>query len=106
MQEYGIDGVFLQHFVVDLPGGTLADRYASRKQVLHHVAEAARKTGRVWALTYDISGMPSEKIYDVLTADWTKLVDDGLLPARGICTKAGCRSCRCGAFTALARTTP
>lgn len=78
MQEHGIDGVFLQHFVVDLPGGPLADRYASRKQVLHHVAEAAGKTGRVWALTYDISGMPGDKIYDVLTRDWKKLVDDRL----------------------------
>lgn len=49
MRDYGIDGVFLQHFAVDLPGGPLADRYASRRQVLDHVIAAAGKTGRVSA---------------------------------------------------------
>lgn len=44
----------------------------------HAVVAAARKTGRVWALSYDISGMPGDKIFDVLTTDWMKLVDDGL----------------------------
>jgi hypothetical protein len=76
MQEYGIDGAFLQHFVVDLPGGPLADRYASRKQVLGHVIGAARQTGRIWALTYDVAGMPGDRIFEVLTADWKKMVDD------------------------------
>lgn len=78
MREYGIDGVFLQHFLVDLPGGPSQDRYPSRQRVLHHAREAAEKTGRVWALSYDIAGMPREKLYDVLTADWKKMVDDGV----------------------------
>lgn len=78
MRQYGIDGVFLQHFVVDLPGGPLADRYPSRKQVLEHVTAAAENTGRVWALSYDIAGMPADKMYDVLTADWKKMVDSGV----------------------------
>ncbi len=76
MRDYGIDGVWLQHFCVDLPGGRQAKRYPSRLRVLHHVRDAARKTGRVWALAYDIAGMKSDHIFDVLTNDWKKLVDD------------------------------
>lgn len=76
MRDYGIDGAWLQHFVVDLPGGPMAGRYASRLRVLNHVQAAARETGRVWALTYDTSGMPADRIFEVLTSDWKKLVDE------------------------------
>jgi hypothetical protein len=76
MRDYGLDGAWLQHFVVDLPGAPLAERHASRLRVLEHVRAAAETTGRVWALTYDIAGMPGDRIFDVLTADWKKMVDD------------------------------
>jgi hypothetical protein len=76
MREHEIDGAWLQHFVVDLPGGRLPARYASRLRVLHHVVDAAEKTGRAWALTYDIAGMPNDRIFDVLVGDWKKMVDD------------------------------
>jgi hypothetical protein len=76
MRDHGIDGAWLQHFVVDLPGGPSQGRYPSRLRVLRHVREAANRTGRVWALSYDIAGMPAERIFDVLTADWKKLIDD------------------------------
>ncbi len=76
MRDYGIDGAWLEHFLVDLPGGTLPQRYSSRLRVLQHVGEAARQTGRAWAISYDISGMPSERIYEVLSNDWKKMVDD------------------------------
>jgi hypothetical protein len=76
MRQYGIDGAFLQHFLVDLPGGPLRHRYPSRLRVLNHVRAAATKTGRVWALCYDISGMPANRIFDVLTGDWKKMVDE------------------------------
>ncbi|HVX16293.1 MAG TPA: glycoside hydrolase family 71/99-like protein [Pirellulales bacterium] len=89
MREYGIDGAFLQHFVVDLPGGPLADRYASRKQVLEHVVGAARTTGRVWALTYDVAGMPGDKIFEVLTADWKKMVEDRITADPRYLTEGG-----------------
>jgi len=75
MRDYGIDGVWLQHFLVELPGGPSERMYPSRLRVLHHVREAAGKTGRVWALCYDIAGMPAERIFDVLTADWKRIVD-------------------------------
>src|SRR5262245_37903745 len=46
MQQYGIDGVFLQRFLV-----TLGDR--SFDQVLRHARASAAKTGRVYAICYD-----------------------------------------------------
>ena len=76
MRDYGIDGAWLQHFLVDLPGGLQPTRYPSRLRVLNHVQAAALKTGRVWALSYDIADMPLEHIFDVLTADWKKMVDE------------------------------
>jgi hypothetical protein len=79
MQSYGIDGVWLQHFVVDLPGGPGQNRYASRLRVLDHVRTAAAKTGRVWAIAFDIAGMPPDRIFDVLTKNWRALVDAGIL---------------------------
>ncbi len=78
MRTYGIDGVWLQRFAVDLPGGPCADRYSSDSTVLRSVRNAAAKTGRVWAIQYDLSGAPPEKAYDLLVADWQKLIADGL----------------------------
>ena len=51
MRDYGIDGAWLQHFLVDLPGGPVANRYPSRMRVLNHVRAAALSTGRVWGLS-------------------------------------------------------
>ncbi|MGE3804268.1 MAG: glycoside hydrolase family 71/99-like protein [Gemmataceae bacterium] len=68
MEEYGIDGVFLQRFLV-----SLAD--PSTDRVLAHVRASAVKTGRVYALCYDLTGFPKERIYDLLTRDWQRLVD-------------------------------
>jgi hypothetical protein len=59
MRDYGIDGAWMQHFLVDLPGGLQPQRYPSRLRVLEPARAAARKTGRVWALSYDIAGMPT-----------------------------------------------
>jgi len=69
MKEYGIDGVFLQRFLVELGDPSL-------DKVLGHVRESADKTGRVYAICYDLSGAPREKLYDQVTADWKRLVDD------------------------------
>jgi hypothetical protein len=78
MRDYGIDGAWVQQFVVDLPGGPIEQRYPSRLRVLGHVRRAATRTGRVWALCYDIAGMPPGRTFDVLTRDWKKMVDDGV----------------------------
>ncbi len=76
MRGYGIDGAWMQHFVVDLPSGLQPGRYESRLRVLGYARAAAHTTGRVWALSYDIAGMPTERIYDALVNDWKKMVDD------------------------------
>ena len=78
MRDYGIDGVWLQHFLVDLPGGPVQERYASRCRVLTNVRRAAQQTGRVWAIAFDIAGMPTGKIVAALTREWKKLVDEGI----------------------------
>lgn len=78
MKDYGIHGAWLQHFVVDLPGGPNEMRYESRMRVLQNVREAANKTGRVWALAYDMAAMPTDRIYDSMTTEWKHLVDAGI----------------------------
>jgi hypothetical protein len=89
MKQYGIDGVFLQQFLVDLPGGLLQHRDASRRRVLENVATVAEESGRVWALAYDVSGMPGDKIQEVLTAAWKKVVDDGVTARPGYLRERG-----------------
>jgi hypothetical protein len=78
MRDYGIDGAWLQHFVVDLPGGPSSNRTASRLRVLDHIRQAARQTGRAWAITFDISGMPPGRTFEVLAREWRRLVDSGV----------------------------
>ena len=76
MRDYGLDGAWLQRFVVGLPGGPVEITFPSNGRVLQHVRDAAQRTGRVWAISYDIAAMPTERIYDTLTHDWKKLVDE------------------------------
>jgi len=59
-----------------LPGGPISNRYPSHLRVLNHVRAAALQTGRAWALSYDIADMPVDRIFDVLTADWKRMVDE------------------------------
>ena len=69
MKRYGIDGVLLQRFLVDLK-----DRSAD--QVLANVQKSANRTGRAFALCYDLTGAPQKNVYDLLIADWKRLVDE------------------------------
>lgn len=73
MQEYGIDGVFLQRFgsSVRHPG----ESYKHRNVVASHVREAANLHGRTWAMMYDLSGLKSGEVESVVIADWKRLVD-------------------------------
>lgn len=68
MSRYGIDGVFLQRFVVESD-----DR--SGDLVLKAVRESAARRGRVYALSYDLTGAREERLFESLTADWKRLVD-------------------------------
>ncbi len=78
MKENGIDGVWLQQFLVDLRGDSSSPRARSHRRVLDHVRSAASETGRAWAVTFDIAGMPADRIFDTLTREWKRLVDDGI----------------------------
>lgn len=68
MERYGIDGVFVQRFLVDL-------RRPSPDQVLSLVRASAARSGRVYAIGYDLSGTPAGRVYDELARDWKTLVD-------------------------------
>jgi hypothetical protein len=75
LHDYGLDGVLVQRFVTrlqDAEDSTL---------LLKHVRDAARRTGRVFAVEYDLSGMPSEQIVESVTVDWHRLVDELRLTA-------------------------
>ncbi len=69
MKQYGIDGVFLQRFLVNLGN-------PSFDGVLDSVRQSARATGRVYAIGYDLTGMGAERIERVLFEDWKRLVDE------------------------------
>lgn len=69
MQQYGIDGVLVQRFLVNL-----GDR--SFDQVLNHVRASSSKTGRVYAVCYDLTDAPKDRIYEWLVRDWKRLVDE------------------------------
>ncbi len=68
MQDYGIDGVFVQRFLVNL-------NKPSFDTVLSHVRQSAQQTGRTYAIGYDLSGAPPDRLYDMLVEDWKRLVD-------------------------------
>lgn len=69
MQKYGIDGVFVQRFLVNL-------RQPSFDTILEHVRTSAKDTGRTFGICYDLSGYPADRIVDRLTDDWKQLCDE------------------------------
>ena len=68
MQEYGIDGVWLSRFVVGVANHPT--------NVLMNVRNAANRTGRTFALEYDMSGQATNTLFTRLTNDWRWLVDN------------------------------
>ena len=69
MQEYGIDGVFMQRFLVEVKGGAGKRHF---NKVLESALKAARKYDRAIALMYDLSGCQAADL-DVLEKDWQEL---------------------------------
>jgi len=72
MRKYGIDGVLLQRFLGGLDGGR---RSAEEARVLGAVRAAANRTGRVFAVEYDMSGTPPDRAVEQMQKDWKFLVD-------------------------------
>jgi hypothetical protein len=78
MQDYGIDGVWLSRFVVGVANHPT--------NVLMNVRNAANRTGRTFALEYDMSGQATNTLFTRLTNDWRWLVDNLPSPTiRAIC---------------------
>ncbi|MDB5332492.1 MAG: hypothetical protein JWP03_3643 [Phycisphaerales bacterium] len=71
MRDYGIDGVFVQRFIVDTFGES-GQRHCDT--VLDHCREGANRSGRTYAVMYDLSGLGSGQIEKVID-DWKRLVD-------------------------------
>lgn len=70
MQQYGLDGVLLQRFVTDIRGNR-----AGGDVVLKNVMAAALRSGRVFAIEYDISGANAATVEADLRSDWNYLVE-------------------------------
>ena len=69
MQDYGIDGVFVQRFAVELPRRKSLEHINT---VLANCREGANLYGRTYAVMYDLSGLPAGHIKDVMD-DWRQL---------------------------------
>jgi hypothetical protein len=71
MEQYGIDGVFVQRFAVE----TIEPRDLRHgNTVLAHCREGANRCGRSYAVMYDLSGLPAGGTERVIE-DWKLLVD-------------------------------
>ena len=81
MQQYGIDGVFMQRFF-----GVTRSEPSRRKSrlILEHALTAAQKHGRAIAVMYDLSGLRSsgEDCASIIL-DWRELVDELKLTSQG-----------------------
>ncbi|MEX2185774.1 MAG: glycoside hydrolase family 71/99-like protein [Pirellulales bacterium] len=71
MQQYGIDGVFVQRFAVETFG---AKNLRHCNTVLAHCRDAANRHGRAYAVMYDLSGLRGGQMQRVID-DWKLLVD-------------------------------
>ncbi len=69
MQDYGIDGVFVQRFANGLKNADAAEHCNT---VLANCREGANRYGRAYAVMYDLSGLPAGHIEDVMN-DWRTL---------------------------------
>ena len=80
MRQYGIDGVFVQRFPVDMYHRNIVPSQprASGDRVLGYCRDAAAANGRSYTLMYDLSGMGSNADV-VVIADWRHLVADGVV---------------------------
>jgi hypothetical protein len=69
MENYGIDGVFVQRFVSGLQNETVLDH---DNTVLAGCREGANLHGRTYAVMYDLSGLPAGHM-DMVMNDWRAL---------------------------------
>jgi len=76
MEDYGIDGVYLQRFVgvTKNPKGR-----AGLQTVMTNVRAGAEKHNRTWAMMYDLSGANETDLMTTVVDDWKRLCsEDGI----------------------------
>ena len=78
MKQYGIDGVFMQRFVVSIRNQKGKDNY---NKILNNAVLSAEKYDRAICLMYDLSGMEAGE-EDILIRDWTELCEKYKLVSR------------------------
>ena len=71
MKDYGIDGVHMQRFVVEIKEGNAKGK-RHFNQVLSNALKAAKKYGRAISIMYDLSGCGPEDVA-YLKQDWEEL---------------------------------
>jgi len=71
MKDYGIDGVFMQRFLMEVKNNEKGKRHFNK--VLTNALKAANKYGRAICVMYDLSGATSADI-PWLEQDWNELV--------------------------------
>lgn len=69
MRDYGIDGAFLQRFANGLKPGAIKNH---KDNVLEHVREGAKQSGRSYAVMYDLSGIRAGGC-KIVREDWAAL---------------------------------
>lgn len=73
MNQYGIDGVFVQRFTEGLPQANI---FSKSNKVVKNVLLGAESYGRVFALEYDVSNSnPNQDFVSIIENDWKYLVD-------------------------------
>src|SRR5207248_8603947 len=72
MQQYGIDGVFVQRFITEVSNNPKGLRQFN--VVLDHCREGANLYGRTYAVMYDLSGLGPAQMQRVMD-DWKSLCD-------------------------------
>ncbi len=73
MQEYGIDGVFLQRFGNRVKQPDVMCNHSN--VVMANVQAGANQYGRTWAIIYDLTNLQTGEIDRVVIEDWKRLVD-------------------------------
>ena len=79
MQQYGIDGVFVQRFIADIQRG---HGRVHNDAVLSHALASAQKYHRAISIMYDLSGMGAGGD-SLVIKDWKHLIDSMKVTNRG-----------------------